>query len=125
MVDVLNSRETLRVCVDPALDAWETFDRDELLLVGPPPLPGPSQRAVHRQKQRVLVNVGPYVAEGVVYLPPGTPPDPYLLRTRQRFLALTNAVVSRPDDPGSDLSLPVVLVNLHAVEEMRGLLKLA
>ena len=126
VTDLLNQRASLRICTDPAADTWQTVGRDELMLVAPPPLAGRTGRAIHRHKRRVMAQVGPYVIEGVVYLPPGLPLDPYLLRTRQHFMAMTNAIVKTADQgeaPGEVYS--VVVVNVRNLEELRLLVTLA
>lgn len=125
VTDLLNGRDTLRVCVDPAADTWADVERESLLLVAPPPRSGPNPRRIHRHKRRVRAVVGPYAVEGVAHLPPGMPLDPYLLRTRQPFVALTEAIVTRDDErDGGDLH-SVVIVNVHNLEELHTLLTLA
>jgi hypothetical protein len=125
MSDVLNERPTLRVCTDPVADSWATYPRDELLVVGPPATVKPNPRRIHRRHHRALARVGPYTVEGIAHLPPGAPLDAYVLRKRQHFMAMTDAVVAWAGEPDSAQELPVVLVNLHAVDELRGLLTLA
>ncbi|MFN2418683.1 MAG: hypothetical protein ABR593_07120 [Candidatus Limnocylindria bacterium] len=126
VTDVLNRRQSLRLCTEPGADVWEEVDRDDLLLVAPPPMPGKNMRAIHRSKRRVLVLVGPYAVEGIVHLPPGMPLDPYLLRTRQRFMAMTNVVMGvAGDDRDPGETLPVAIVNVHNVHELRALITLA
>jgi hypothetical protein len=123
VTDLLNQRETLRICTDPAADRWSSVDRDDLLLVASPPMPMPTGRAIHRQKRRVLAQVGPYSVEGIVHMPPGMPLDPFLLRTRQHFLPLTRAVVSSSDASESGDAYQVVLVNVFNVSELRLLVR--
>lgn len=125
VTDLLNTRETFRICIDPVADSWSTVSRDELLLVAPPPLPGPTGRAIHRQKRRVLARVGAYSVEGIVHMPPGMPLDPFLLRTRQHFLPLTHAVVTSSDESEAGDMYQVVLANVFNVTELRMLVTLA
>lgn len=125
MSDVLNERNTLRICVDPALDSWETYRRDELLAVGPPPTINASPRRIHRRRHRVLARLGPYMIEGIAHLPPGTPLEAHLRRNRQHFMPMTDAVITSTDDEEPEQALPVVLVNLGVVDELKGLLTLA
>ncbi len=124
ITDLLNQRPALRVCIDPTADAWVDIARDDLLIVAPPPLP-PSPRRIHRQKHRVLASLGPYTVEGIAYLAPGAPLDPYLLRTRQRFMAMTNAIISTADDPDIGEPVSVAIVNVNNVDELRALLTIA
>jgi hypothetical protein len=122
ITDLLNQRESIRVCVDAANDAWDTVSRDDLLLVAPPAQVSNPQRRVHRRKHRLLALVGPYVVNGVAHLAPGTDLDPYLLRTRQRFLPMTNATVTHRTDHELEQDLPVVIVNVGNLTELRPLL---
>ena len=125
VTDVLNRRETLRICVDPSADAWADVDRDELLLVAPPPRTGPNPRRIHRHKRRVRILLGRYTVEGVAHLPPGMPLDPFLLRTRQRFVAVTDAIVTGEDERDGGEMHPVVILNVHNMQELHALLTLA
>jgi hypothetical protein len=125
MSDVLNERSSLRICVDPVADSWETYRRDELLAVGPPPTVVASPRRIHRRRHRVLARVGPYSIEGIAHLPPGTPLEAHLVRNRHQFMAMTDALVTSIEDGEAVQALPVVLVNLGAVDELKGLLTLA
>ena len=122
MTDLLNRHESLRVCVDAATDAWETVSHDDLLLVAPPAQYSNPQRRVHRSKQRLMALVGPYVVSGVAHLAPGTTPDLHLLRTRQKFLPMTNASVTHRTDPDINEEFPVVIVNVSNLEDLHALL---
>lgn len=126
VTDLLNLRESLRICTDARSDTWATVEREDLLLVAPPPLGAPTGRAIHRHKRRVMASVGPYTVEGIVHLPPGLPLDPFLLRTRQHFMPMTNAIVTataRAHEPGE--TYPVVVLNVHNLTELRLLVTLA
>jgi hypothetical protein len=122
VTDLLNRHESIRVCVDAATDVWETVSHDDLLLVAPPTHYSNPQRRVHRSKQRLMALVGPYVVSGVAHLAPGTTPDPYLLRTRQQFLPMTNASVTHRTDPDVDYEFPVVIVNVSNLTDLHALL---
>jgi len=124
ITDLLNQRPALRVCIDPTADAWVDIARDDLLIVAPPPLP-PSPRRIHRQKHRVLAVLGPYTVEGIAHLAPGVPLDPYLLRSRQRFMAMTNALIGTAGDPDTGEPVSVAIVNVDNVDELRGILTIA
>jgi hypothetical protein len=119
MTDVLNARESIRICVDATADTWETIDRDEILLVAPPEQATDPQRRIHRRKHRLVVSVGPYIVTGTVHLQAGIALDPYLLRTRQHFLPMTDALVSSRLDPTFAQDLPVVIVNVRNLVEIR------
>lgn len=125
VTDVLNRRETLRICVDASEDAWADVDRDELLLVAPPLRTGPNPRRIHRHKRRVRILLGRYTVEGVAHLPPGMPLDPFLLRTRQHFVAVTDAIVTDADERDGGETHPVVILNVHNMQELHALLTLA
>jgi hypothetical protein len=122
VTDLLNQREVIRLCVQPDTDEWATIDRDDILLVAPPGRTTNPQRRVHRQKRRLMALVGSYVVTGVAHLQPGAGLDPYLLRTRQHFLPMTNAVVTHRTDPSVEHQLPVVIVNVGNLTELRALL---
>jgi hypothetical protein len=125
VTDYLNSHPVLRVCVDPASDAWESVGRDELLVVAPPPLGAPSARRVHRLKRRVRFDLGPYAVEGLAHLPPGTALGPYLQRSRQPFLALTDAVVIQGDDRNSGEWFGTVIANVEGARASSSMIDLA
>jgi hypothetical protein len=119
MTDVLNARESIRLCVDATDDLWETIDRDDILLVAPPERSSDPRRRIHRRKNRIAAQLGPYLVTGTLHLTPGTQLDTYLLRTRQQFLPLTNAVVSSRVDPTFEQQLPVVIVSVRHMMELR------
>lgn len=119
MTDVLNARESLRICVDATADVWETIDRDDILLVAPPERSTDPQRRIHRRKDRIVAQLGPYLVTGTVHLQPGISLDPYLLRTRQHFLPMTDAILRSRIDPTWEQQLPVVIVNVQHMMELR------
>jgi hypothetical protein len=125
VTDVLNSREILRVCVDPITDTWADIEQEALLLVAPPPRGGANPRKIHRHKRRVRALVGRYTVEGVAHLPPGMPLDPYLLRTRQPFVALTDVILSDGDEREGGETHPVAIINVNNLEELHALLTIA
>ena len=125
VTDILNQRETLRVCVDATADSWADVEREELFLVAPPPRGGPNPRRIHRHKRRIRILLGPYTVEGVAHLPPGMPLDPFLLRTRQRFVAVTDAIVTGEDERDGGENHPVVILNVNNMQELHVLLTLA
>jgi hypothetical protein len=125
VTDLLNQNDTLRVCVDLASDEWASIPREDVLCVAPPERPTHSQRRVHRQKHLVRALVGPYVVSGTAHLQPGSTLDPYLLRTRQQFLPMTNAMLMHRTDPKIDQQLPVVIINVANLTELRALMTVA
>lgn len=122
VTDLLNERDVMRICVDADSDRWETINRDQVLLVAPPERRTNPQRRVHRQKRRLMALVGSYVVSGVAHLQPGAGLDPYLLRTRQHFLPMTDAIVTHRTDPSVEHEFPVVIVNVGNLTELRALL---
>ena len=50
---------------------------------------------------------------------PGISLDPYLLRTRQHFLPMTDAILRSRIDPTWEQQLPVVIVNMQHMMELR------
>lgn len=119
MTDVLNARESIRLCLDATADEWEAIDRDDILFVAPPERRSDSGRRVHRRKNRIVAQLGPYLVTGTIHLQPGTQLDTYLLRTRQHVLPLTSVVVSSRIDPTFEQQFPVVIVNLQHLMELR------
>jgi hypothetical protein len=71
---------------------------------------------VLKSPERVELGVGPFEIEGTLHLPEGSKLEDTLGIIRLRFLALTEAVVRRSDDPGSVQQYPVVVVNGRQVE---------
>ena len=113
------------MCVDPADDVWESADLEDLLLVAPPLQAGNPQRRVHRRKHRLVGLVGPYVVTGVGHIALGQDPEAYLLRTRQHFLPMTDAHVTSRVNGSIDEVLPVVILNVGNLIELRAQLTLA
>jgi hypothetical protein len=119
MTDVLNARESIRLCVDATNDLWETIDRDDILFVAPPERPSDPRRRIHRRKNRIVAQIGPYLVAATLHLQPGAQLDTYLLRTRQHFLPMTNAVLTSRVDPTLEHQLPVMIVNVRHMMELR------
>ena len=119
ITDLLNRRDILRLCVDPAADVWESADSEELLFVAPPIQAGDPQRRIHRRKHRMEAFAGPYVVSGLAHIPVGQDAEAYLLRTRQPFLPMTNAHVTSRVDASIDEVLPVVILNVGNISSLR------
>jgi hypothetical protein len=119
MTDILNTQSMLNIQL-PDGD-WSTVATEDVLLVAPPPFRGHPQMRVHRRKQRVVAVVGRYEVTGTARAIPGIPLDPYLLRTRQHFLPITEAIIRDTADPTFEQELPVVIVNVGNTTELHSL----
>ena len=86
---------------------------------------GERQLRVHRQRRRVRVRVGPYDVTGTAHLIPGGGLDPFLLRTRQAFLPMTDVVILRRDDLSWERVAAVAIINVGNLSELHELLTLA
>ena len=126
VTDLLNASDTMRIQLD-AIDQerWVDIERDSILVVAPPPHASQPQRRVHRQRRRVRAQVGPFEITGTAHLVPGAGLDPYLLRTRQAFLPMTDIVISRRDNPSWEHEAGVAIINVGNLSELHELLTLA
>ena len=118
--DVLNGEDALsvsRVAEDPTDEDWQAIDRDEMMLVVAPPHSSPRQLRVHRQKREMTARSDHYAIEGTVHLLPGNALDRMVLRTRQHFLPITDAVVETAAAPGETSWHETVLLNIVNVGE--------
>jgi hypothetical protein len=104
---------------------WSSVGTDEILLVMPPEHQSPRQMRVHRRQHRVRIRTGPFQVTGNAHVLPGIKVDPYVLRTRMRFMALTNAQVSSHADPAWDRRAPVVLVNVGPIQDLSEVLTIS
>ncbi|HET8762727.1 MAG TPA: hypothetical protein VFM12_04885 [Gemmatimonadales bacterium] len=123
--DHVNRASSLRICVadgDGPDELWIDIDRDDILIVAPPPRPTNEARRVRRQRERVLIEVGAYTVTGTTHLPPGAALEPYLLRTRQHFLPVTQAVVRSSVLPNFEETLAIALVNVGNLDHLQRLL---
>jgi hypothetical protein len=134
MSDILNREEVLAVHsadVTPYRDEAHRegtqpiglFPIDEVLLAMPPEHAGNPARQIHRKRRRVLLHVGPFHVIGTAHMPPGADLDPYVLRTRSKFVAVTDALVRYTQEPMFERSAAVVLVNTAAMTESQDLLR--
>lgn len=113
--DLLNAEDTLsvsRVDYQPSEDDWRAFDRERMMLVVAPPHSSPRQLRVHRQKREIRARSAHYAVRGTVHLIPGNRLDRTVVRTRQHFLPITDALLSTPVEPNSEEEVDVVLVNV-------------
>jgi hypothetical protein len=120
VTDILGRGDELRVVPDgsdPAdPDSWITVDTDSVLLIVPPPHVSRPEARVHRQRQAVLLRIGPYLVTGSAHLRPGESNDPFL-RATQPFLPLTDAVIERQGEPPEQVE--VVIANFRKIEDLR------
>lgn len=97
---------------DPA--AWMALLPKSVLILVPPPHVSPPEKRLHRQTQRVVIRIGPYIVTGTAHLRPGYEQDLFL-RATQPFLPLTDAVIA---SEVGEITDDVVIVNLGEVEEL-------
>jgi hypothetical protein len=125
ITDLLNAPEPLRLRAAPERDGdpeaeWVEVsqeDRDEILIIVPPPRDTNPLQRLHRPGQQVVVVIGPYVIAGEAHVPPGSDATGFLQRHRPHFVALTRAQIREGD--GQDLSVPVAIVNLQMADGVR------
>ncbi|MEA2652481.1 MAG: hypothetical protein QOI85_2202 [Chloroflexota bacterium] len=118
--DLLNTEEVLDVAGVselPADDQWTLMDRANMLLVVPPPHIADRRLRSHRVKRNILVLTGHYVVRGLVHQVPGIALDPFLARSRQHFLALTDTRVTSTERPEIDERHPALLVNVRSTAQ--------
>jgi hypothetical protein len=104
---------------------WSRLQTDEILFVMPPQHESARQMRVHRRKHRVRIQIGQFHIVGDAHALPGIRLDPYVLRQRMHFLAITDAHVSSMAEPEWERSAPVVLVNVRPVQDLREVLKIS
>ena len=118
--DVLNVEELLsvsRVPSDPIDDQWFVMEREEMLMVVPPPHVSDRLARLHRVKRRILVHSGNYTVRGMVHMVAGLALDPFLARSRQHFLAVTDVSVTNVDRPELEERHPTLLVNVRSPKQ--------
>jgi hypothetical protein len=118
--DLLNTEEVLDVASVPDLPAenqWTLMDRADMLLVVPPPHIADRRLRSHRVKRNILVLTGHYVVRGLVHQVPGIALDPFLARSRQQFLALTDTRVTSTERPEIDERHAALLVNVRSMAQ--------
>jgi len=97
---------------------WTSVSTEDILFAMPPEHVSPRQLRIHRRQHRVRIQTGPYVVDGTAHVLPGIRLDPYVLRSRMRFLALTDARASSTTDPAWERAARVVLVNVRPVADL-------
>ena len=118
--DVLNLEELLSVSRTPIASTprdWFVTERDDMLLVVPPPHHSDRAVRLHRVKQRIRVVSGHYVVRGTVHLVAGIGLDAFLARSRQHFLPMTEARVTSTERPELDEEHPALLVNVRSTAQ--------
>ena len=93
-------------------EGWTTLATQDILFAMPPEHATPRQLKIHRRQHRVRIGTGPYLIVGNAHVLPGIKLDPYVLRSRMRFLALTSARVTSTSDSLWERAAAVVLVNV-------------
>ena len=97
---------------------WTSISTEDILFAMPPKHASPRQMRINRRQHRVRIETGPYVLVGNAHLLPGTTIDPYVLRSRMRFLALTQVHVASRADASWERIAPVVLVNVRPLTDL-------
>ena len=127
--DILNSnshlpvRDARSISLLNGLDGtdgggWTSVNTEDILFAMPPDRASPRQMRINRRQHRVRIETGPYVVVGNAHVLPGTKLDPYVLRSRMRFLALTQVHVASKTDPSWERTAPVVLVNVRPLTDL-------
>jgi hypothetical protein len=124
---IRNARSTslLSDVDDSETTGWSRLTTSEILFVMPPKHESPRQLRVHRRQHRVRIETGQFQIVGNAHVLPGIRLDPYVLRTRMHFLAVTDAHVSSLGDPAWERSALVVLVNVRPVAGLREVLTIS
>ena len=104
---------------------WTSVATADILFAMPPEHASPRQLKIHRRPHRVRIGTGPYLIVGTAHVLPGIKLDPYVLRSRMRFLALTSAHVSSTSDPLWERAAAVVLVNVQPVHDLTEVLTIS
>jgi len=117
--DVLNGEELLSVSrtSDPTERDWHAYERDHLLLVVPPPLIADQRLRRHRVKRRLLVKTGQYIVRGLVHMIAGIELDPFLARSQQHFLPVTEAWITNSQRPEVDEEHASLLINVRSTAQ--------
>ena len=100
---------TLRLGTDGGV---RDIERDEVLMVVPPPLTTDSPMRVAKQPLPVSVDVGVATLRGQIHVLPGVSPWETWQRSPSGFVAVTDASLEFPD--GTVETADVVLVSRHA-----------
>lgn len=116
LVDLLNVEDLVSVAsvpTEPGPDAWSVVDREDMLVVVPPPHATNRAMRPHRVRRRIFARVGDYRIDGIVHLIAGIELDPFLARSGQYFLPVTQAHVAEVAAPDRDEAYETVLINVR------------
>jgi hypothetical protein len=100
------------------------LETDRILLAMPPGRTSSPQMRVHRRRSRVRILTSRYEVIGTAHHLPGSSLDPYVLRTRHRFIAVTDASVRTVTQPYLERNASVVLVNVGPIAELKQVITL-
>lgn len=104
---------------------WTSLATEDILFAMPPQHASLRQMKIHRRQHRIRIGTGPYRIVGTAHVLPGMKLDPYVLRSRMRFLALTDAYVTSTTDPLWERTARVVLVNVQPLEDLTEVLTIS
>lgn len=99
-------------------DGWTSVSVDDILLVMPPEHTSARQLRIHRRQHRVRISTGPYHVTGHAHVLPGIALDPYVLRRRMAFLAVTDADIFSAQGEPWERTARVVLVNVRPAVDL-------
>jgi hypothetical protein len=127
--DILNTNSTLpirdarSVSVHNGLEGtagegWTSVSVDDILLAMPPEHTSARQLRLHRRQHRVRISTGPYHVTGHAHVLPGIALDPYVLRRRMAFLAVTDAEIFSAQAEPWERTARVVLVNVRPAVDL-------
>ena len=127
--DILNSNSTLPIrdahsvsvingLEGTAGEGWTSVSVEDILLVMPPEHTSPRQLRIHRRQHRVRIITGPYHVTGHAHVLPGIALDPYVLRSRMAFLAVTDAEIYSAAGQPWERTARVVLVNVRPAVDL-------
>jgi hypothetical protein len=142
MTDLLNERDELRIWrpspapfegrgtpsapPDDGSVEWVSLPTQSILLAMPPEWRASRQLRLHKRLRRVAMKIGPFDVTGNAHMPPGAGDlQAYLLRTRQRFLPVTDAYILHRDEPAFEHVVSVAIVNVHNLSQLTTLVTLA
>ncbi|MEX1156456.1 MAG: hypothetical protein WED12_04750 [Chloroflexota bacterium] len=97
---------------------WRDLDVEAVLLAFPPPQTTDPRRRLHRPRQLIEFQVGPYDVSGTVHIPPGAQAAGFLQRQGGRFEPVTRAAIRDRRADLHEQRVDVVLVNLHQLVTM-------
>lgn len=100
----------------PAGDGeWYAVSSDEIVVAMPPDRTSHRQVRIHRQLQRVRLEIGPFQVTGGLHVPPGAQVDAYLMRYPHRFVPLTAAAIVHLGQVETEQVVDVAIVNIRHV----------